>query len=174
METEVPGTASESQPKTAKRGVSPSPLRWAVVIVLIATLSLLIALVANSTDYGRRNPADSTRAYIEERAPQGPTVSLAIDFGNGSKREFTGIAWSQGMTAGELMHAASSISPGLKYEVRGTGEMTLLTSLDGVANGAGAGRYWLYEINGRPGDVSFAIKPLAPGDRVLWVFKRSE
>ena len=169
METEVPGTASESQPETAKRGFGLSPLQWTVVVLLIAAFSLLIALVSVSTDDGRRNPADT-----EKPAPQSPTVSLVIDFGNGAKREFIGIAWSQGMTAGELMHAASLISPGLKYEVRGTGDMTLLTSLDGVANGAGAGRYWLYEINGRPADVSFAVKPVEPGDRVLWVFKRSE
>jgi hypothetical protein len=169
METEVPGTASESQSETAKRGFWPFPIEWAVVLLLIVTLSLLIA-------HNRRtNPAgDVSRAYTEKAAPQGATVSLTIDFGNGAKREFTGVEWSPGMTAGDLMHAASLMSPGLKYEVRGTAKMTLLTSLDGVANGSGAGRYWLYEINGRPADVSFAVKPLEPGDRVLWVFKRPE
>ena len=112
--------------------------------------------------------------YAEEPVPQGPTVSLAIDFGNGAKRQFTGLEWYEQMTVGELMSTASRRSPGLDFEVRGSGEMTLLTSLDGVANGEGNGRYWLYEVNGLPAQVSFAVQPLGAGDRVLWVFKRPE
>ncbi len=114
------------------------------------------------------------RPYTESPPSQGPTASLAIDFGNGVKREFSAVSWKEGMTAGDLMKAASLLSPGLAYEVRGSGEMTLLTSLDGVANGAGDGRYWLYEINGRHAKVSFAVQPLVSGDRVLWVFKQPE
>ena len=49
-----------------------------------------------------------------------------------------------------------------------------LISLDGVGNGTADGRFWLYEVNGKPGEVSFAIQPVAAGDRVLWVFKRPE
>jgi hypothetical protein len=113
-------------------------------------------------------------SYTEEPSPQGLTASLAIDFGNGAKREFTDMPWDERMTVGDLMRAASLRSPGLAYEVRGSGEMTLLTSLDGVANGEGNGRYWLYEVNGLPAQVSFAVQPLAAGDRVLWVFKRPE
>lgn len=174
METEVPGTAGQSRPAQANRRRWPTPLQWAVVILLIATLSLLIALMARSTDHGRPAAADLARSYAEEPAPQGPTTSLTIDFGNGAKHEFTGMPWEERMTVGDLMHAASLRSPGLNYKVQGSGEMTLLTSLDGVANGAGDGRYWLYEINGRHAKVSFAVQPLSAGDRVLWSFKKPE
>ena len=173
METEVPGTAGEIPPDSANRRSWPTPLEWTVVVLLITSLSLLIALLARNTEC-RSGPADSAGAYIEEPAPQGPTVSLEVDFGNGSKRGFSGLSWAKGMTGGDLMHAASRLSPGLEYEVRGSGEMTLLTSLDGVANGEGNGRYWLYEVNGLPAQVSFAVQPVAAGDRVLWVFKRPE
>jgi hypothetical protein len=78
------------------------------------------------------------------------------------------------MTVADVLEAAASFRPGLKYTQQGSGELALLTSVDGVANGMPVGRFWLYEVNGRPGEVSFAVQRLNSGDRVLWAFKAPE
>ena len=173
MEIEASETAAVNAAETANRRRL-APLEVTVAILLIALLSLGIVLLVRSND--ARHPAATgiSQAYKETSPPNGPTVSLGVDFGNGVKREFTGVAWAEGMTVGKLMEAAARMTPPLKYKVRGSGKMTFLISLEGVANGEGAGRYWLYEVNGQLADVSLAVRPLAPGDSVLWAFKPAE
>ena len=99
---------------------------------------------------------------------------MKIDFGNGVTHEIKNIRWLEGMNVESLMTLAARVSPGFQFEMSGSGEMTMLTSLDGVANGEGNGRYWLYSVNDKPGEVSFAVQPLAAGDRVLWKFSGPE
>jgi hypothetical protein len=106
--------------------------------------------------------------------PDGETVSLTVDFGNGARREFDALPWSEGMTLGDLMQQAQEFRPGIAFTRQGEGTMALLTSLEGVANEAGSGRYWLYRIDGRHGETSFAVCPLEPGAHVLWEFRRGE
>lgn len=156
-----------------RRWAWPTPLEFSVGAMLIAILALTLTWTVRRDD-AFRSAEDAKIAYAEAPPPAGPTVSLTIDFGNGVERRFSGIAWKEAMTAADVMQAARRMSPGLNYEVRGTGEMSLLNSLDGVLNGAGDGRYWFYEVNGQRGEVSFAAHPIAAGDRVLWTFKKPE
>jgi hypothetical protein len=174
MESDERGTADTRRAEMANRLWRLGPLEIAVVLLLVALLAMVVALLAKPSDTVEPAVGSSTIAYKETPPPNGPTVSLEVDFGNGVNREFTGIAWTEGMTVGKLMEAAANMTPPLDHKVRGSGKMTFLTSLDGVANGEGAGRYWLYEVNGQLAEVSFAVKPLAPGDRVLWIFKQPE
>jgi hypothetical protein len=173
MESDERGTADMQRAETANRRWRLGPLEIALVLQL-ALLVLGVALLARRTDSGEPKGRAATGAYVELPPPAELAVSLGVDFGNGVKREFTGVAWADGMTVGKLMEAAARMTPPLEYKVRGSGKMTFLTSLDGVANGEGVGRYWLYEVNGQLADVSFAVKPLASGDRVLWIFKEAE
>jgi hypothetical protein len=174
MESDERGTAEAHRPETAIRRWRLGPLEIAVALLLAALLAMGVALLAKPTNTSEQALGSSGNAYEETPPPTGPTVSLGVDFGNGVRREFTRIAWADGMTVGKLMEAAARMTPPLEYKVRGSGEMTFLTSLDGVANGGGASRYWLYEVNGHLAEVSFAVKPLAPGDRVLWIFMQAE
>lgn len=175
MESQAPGTAGPNRPESgeAPRRSCPTPLETIAGALVVATVALALAWAMRSGDRARGD-AGGEVAYVETPAAAGPTVSLAIDFGNGVEHRYAGIAWKEGMTAADAMAAARGMSPPLAYATRGSGEMTLLTSLDGVTNGAGDGRYWFYEVNGRRGEVSFAVQPLAAGDRVLWTFKKPE
>jgi hypothetical protein len=174
MESDERGTGEAPRAETVNRRWRFGPLEIAVALLLVALLAMGVTLLTRPTDSGQSEARAVAGAYVETPPPNGPTVSLGVDFGNGVKREFNGVAWTEGMTVGKLMDAAAQMTPPLEYKVRGSGKMTFLTSLDGVANGEGAGRYWLYEVNGQLAEMSFAVKPLAPGDRVLWVFKQAE
>ncbi len=118
--------------------------------------------------------ANSTESWTPSPQPQGQTVSLTIDFGNGARREFDALPWTEGLTLGELMRRAAAFRPGVTYAQRGEGPMAFLTSLEGVANEGGGGRYWFYAVNDRRGETSFAVQPLEPGAHVEWVFKPAD
>jgi hypothetical protein len=98
---------------------------------------------------------------------------LAIDFGNGARREFV-LRWREALTLGKLMREAREFRPGIRYTQDGEGEMAFLTSLEGVANDKAGGRYWFYEVDGQRGEVSFEVQPLEAGAKVLWVFKKAD
>jgi hypothetical protein len=74
------------------------------------------------------------------------------------------------MTVADVMQAARDFRPGVRFSQQGEGDMALLTSLDGVTNDAAIGRFWLYDVDGKPGDVSFAIQKVSPGQPVQWTY----
>jgi hypothetical protein len=120
------------------------------------------------------NAEASGAAWTPAADPQADSVSLEIDFGNGAGREFATLPWSAGMTVADVLKQASRFRPGIVFSQQGVGEGAFLTSLDGVTGDAAIGRFWIYEINGKSGEVSFAVQPVAAGDRVLWAFKQPE
>jgi hypothetical protein len=118
--------------------------------------------------------APSSGSWTPAPQPQGETVSLAIDFGNGARREFAALAYSDGMTVGDLMRQARDFRPAIRFDQKGAGKMSFLTSLENVANEGAAGRNWLYSVDGQTGSVSFEVQPLQAGAAVLWEFRRGE
>jgi len=152
---------------------------WTLPLVLAMALGVTIAIIVFRQKQGELpangvEPAASAARWTPPPEPQVQTVSLVIDFGNGVRREFTALPWRAGMTVGDLMGAARQFHPGVVFTQQGEGKMALLTSLDGVANGAADGRFWIYEVDGRPGEVSFEVQPLTAGQRTLWAFKPPE
>lgn len=103
-------------------------------------------------------------------AEETKTVEMAIDYGDGAQKRFTGIVWREGLTVGDALDAATKHPRGIKYMKRGSGESTLLTQIDDLKNGVG-GKYWTYEVSGERGDRSYAVKKLKAGDVVVWSFK---
>ena len=71
-----------------------------------------------------------------------------------------------GKTVMELLEAHAE-----SYTTRGQGAEQLVTTINGVAAGT-AGRYWLYYVNGQPGQVSAARMPTVSGDEIEWLFAR--
>lgn len=94
-------------------------------------------------------------------------VHLVIDFGDGPRREFASIPWRSGITVADLLRG----NPDLTVLQKGTGAAAFLTTINGVENQGADGKNWLYEVNGKVGDRSFAIYELRGGDRVLWTFR---
>jgi hypothetical protein len=172
METQSDGPAT----------VEPRPVggnSWTLPLVLAASLAITAMLLMGfrqEVGVGPRAGGSQEAKPSWSRPPdaQAETVALKIDFGNGAEREFAALPWRRGMTVADLMKEAAKFFPGIRYSQQGEGAMALLTSLDGVANGTPADRFWLYEINGQPGTVSFAVYELSAGDRVLWAFKPPE
>jgi hypothetical protein len=162
-----------SSPADATAAKKPRSCRRPTILELLICGAIAVVLIALLVPAWRR-PQQSHQTWTPQRSAAEGSVGLAIDFGNGVRREFLGVPWKQGMTAGDLLRRAREMRPGLSYEVRGSGEMTFLDSLDGVSSGDGDGRYWFYEVDGRLGEVSFEVQPLEAGNRVLWVFKRPE
>lgn len=105
---------------------------------------------------------------------QGPamaekTVRLTVDYGDGAQKALTELPWKEGTTVFDALQSAAKHPRGIKFEHRGSGATTLITSIDGLKN-EGRGRNWLYEVNGKLGETSCAVAELASGDAVLWRF----
>lgn len=109
----------------------------------------------------------------EPNEPQQPaterSVELTIDYGDGVEKRFTALPYQSGLTVLGLMELASQHPRGVKFEYRGKGETAFLKSIDGLAN-EGRGRNWIFLVNDRLGETSFAIQSLQTGDKVRWRF----
>jgi hypothetical protein len=97
------------------------------------------------------------------------TVRLTIDYGDGSQRAFTRLAWKEDMTVFDLLQAAAKHPRGIKVTHQGKGATTLVTAIDGLEN-EGRGRNWIYEVNDKTADRGCGVWKLAAGDVVLWRF----
>jgi hypothetical protein len=169
----------ESSPAGATGDFAPRSNPWTMPLVLVAGAALvgtwlLLAEAARRPQAAPGREGAAAENWTPAPRPEGETASLAIDFGNGARREFAALPWSEGMTLGKLMSEARDFRPGLRYTQDGEGEMAFLTSLEGVANDQAGGRYWFYEVDGQRGDVSFDAQPLEAGAKVLWVFKKAD
>lgn len=127
-----------------------------------AVLLLSIALIGCGT--ARTVSAQSKKL---EDAPK--RVRLVVDYGDGVQKHFTALAWHDGMTVLDAMQLAVKHPRGIKMKYRGKGATAFLTQIDELEN-EGAKRNWIYRVNDKLGDRSFAIQTLKPGDTILWKF----
>ena len=74
------------------------------------------------------------------------------------------------MSVADALKFAAEHPRGISYKVRGRGATALLLQIDDLENQGGSGLNWIFRVNGKLGDRSFAVTPLQPGDRVLWKF----
>jgi hypothetical protein len=142
----------------------------------LAAVGLVLAAARdNQKSVPLAPPGDNAAEHWKPTpVPEGETVALVIDFGNGARREFDALPWSAGMTVGDLLRTARDFRPAVQFEQSGTGDGAFLTSLEGVAHEGAGGRFWFYEVDGRFGTVSFDAQQLQAGQRVLWKFRRGE
>ena len=97
------------------------------------------------------------------------SVGLSIDFGDGFQKQYSMLAWREGVTVLDVLEQASRHPRGIKYEFRGKNATAFVTSIDGVIN-EGKGRNWTFRVNGQLADRSAGVYPLKPNDNVLWKF----
>jgi hypothetical protein len=148
-----------------------------LLLAAVVVGGLLAAFRQRSVDSDgeRQEAAGKAAASIHPSPrPEGETVSLAVDFGNGVRKEFADLAFRHGMTVGDLMREAHKFQPGIEYTQRGSGAMGFIESLENVANEGGDGRNWLYGVDGQPATQSFDVQPLEAGAAVLWEFRGGE
>jgi hypothetical protein len=139
---------------------------WRLPLLLAVVLAAILLLRNGGILQSTTDSGEAANGSLPPAA--GKAVTLRIDFGDGNQQTYEPIAWRDGMTVRDLTRETRRDK--LKLDVRGTGSSAFLHNLDGVENEGAEGRNWLYSVNGKPGDKSFAIFELEPGDEVLWTF----
>ncbi|MCH7751799.1 MAG: hypothetical protein IH898_06550 [Planctomycetes bacterium] len=144
---------------------------WVFPALLAMVLLVSVGIVLGNRQPGPQSASPETTAnWTLSDEPQGSTVALEIDFGNGAKKQFAALPWRTGMTVADLMGQASKFRPGIEFDQHGEGASGLLTAIDGLKNEGSGGRNWRYRVDDRYGEVSFCLQPIEPGMRVLWEF----
>ncbi|OHB80630.1 MAG: hypothetical protein A2W31_13645 [Planctomycetes bacterium RBG_16_64_10] len=148
--------------------------RWQWILPLLGLIAL--AAIVTLRSFGRHE--------VVERAGGGPagkhdvprTAQLHVDYGDGVKKHFTALRWHTEMTVANALEAAAHHRRGIQYSFEGKGRGAMLTSIDGLANQGGGpnARNWIYYVNGRKADKSFAVHAIGPGDVVLWRFQGAD
>jgi hypothetical protein len=106
----------------------------------------------------------------EEKQP--PTVKLTIDYGDGCQKCFTSLPHKSAMTVLDALRLAEKHPRGIEFRFRGKGSTALLTRIDDLENQGGQRRNWIFRVNNKLGDRSFAAVQLKAGDTVLWKFEK--
>lgn len=132
---------------------------------ILSRLVLLASLTCIGVWMGTTGP---TRTHADEPAAK-KTVKLVIDFGDGFAKQYSALDWKENMTVLDVMNQSKRHPRGIRFEYQGSGETGLLLMIDDLKN-EGRGRNWIYRVNEKLGDRSFAIYPVAAGDVVLWKF----
>jgi hypothetical protein len=106
-------------------------------------------------------------AFAAEEAK--PAVTLVIDYGDGVQKHFHGLAWTDGATVWDVLEAARRHPRGIQVEIRGKNATAFLVQIDDCRN-QGRGKNWVYRINGKLADKSFAVQPVREGETITWEF----
>jgi hypothetical protein len=133
---------------------------------------LMVALVIVGPLMGSQLAGPIGRVVADE-PPSKQRVTLTIDYGDGCQKSFTQIPWASEMTVQGAMRHAERHPRAIKVMSRGSGSTALLTQIDDLKN-EGNGRNWIFRVNGKLGDRSYAVYPLKAGDTILWRFETYE
>lgn len=98
-------------------------------------------------------------------------VKLVIDYGDGVQKHFLALPCEGDCTVLDVMQAAKKHPRGISFVFKGKNSTALLTKIDDVQN-EGAGRNWLYSVNGKLADRSFGIFEVSDKDTILWEFRK--
>lgn len=152
---------------------------WRLPLLLAAVLGGILIYRGGNDDRstGDRRAGDASihaRKVDSAESEDAEGVVVTIDFGGEAPREVANIPWNHGMTVRDAMQIAAAREADLRIHQRGEGEMAFLTQIGPQQNEGPSGRNWIYKVNGKSADRSFAIQPIAPGDRVLWSFAKPE
>jgi hypothetical protein len=114
-----------------------------------------------------------TSALVDNTVGQAPqaikNVSLTINYGDGVEKRFTAIPWKSEMTVLDVLEAARKHPRGIRFKYRGSGQRAFLFQIDDVTN-EGKGDNWIFRVNKKLAEQSFAITRVNAGDVILWEF----
>lgn len=135
--------------------------RWFWVAVVAGTVCFVVSAPGLSA------ADEPTKTPSKDAAKE--TVKLIVDYGDNLQKHFVAIPWKKDLTILDAMDVAAKHPRGIRFETRGKGETMFLLKIDDLKN---EGRHlnWIYYVNGKPGETSFAIHSLQAGDIVLWKF----
>jgi hypothetical protein len=174
IEGEKPSISNDSSAASCHSGSSRCAACWRLPALLAVVLTAIVLVNGRGIRRETAGIGQSTVPVVANETNQ--TVSLIVNFGDGRTREWTAIAWREGMNVDDLLAAAATRNGEdvLEFARQGSGASAFLTTLDGVANEGAGGRNWTYQVNGKRADRSFSVFELQPGDKVLWSFGGSQ
>lgn len=167
---DLPAGPEDPRPATFLDRVERVLLR--VILVAVLVLALLLGFASWHTRQQRAAAAAQAAG-----ANVATMVSLAIDYGDGVRKTFTDLPASPGMTVLDVMNAGKSHARPITFTATGSGETTLLDSIDDLPNeGANKrpSRCWQYWIDSSYGMSSIAVAKVNAGQRVSWAFRPYE
>jgi hypothetical protein len=138
---------------------------WRLPLLLAIVLVAIMLLLRRGEPEPREQPGQATPENIAAAA-NAATTQLTINFGDDRPQIEAESSWREGMTVADLLNS----NPMVNVDIIGSDESAFLTSINGVANEGARGRNWMYRVNGKHADRSFAVYELRPGDHVLWTF----
>lgn len=109
--------------------------------------------------------------FAAETSESTSSVQVVIDYGDGCEKHFKAIAWKEGMTVFDAMQAADQHPRGIDLAYRGKGATALLERIDDLEN-EGAGRNWIFRVNGKLADRGMGVYELKSRDAILWKFEK--
>lgn len=144
--------------------------RWTGACVWAMCLALLLM----GTVAGCTPPQAGEGDLPKGVKPTGEAVRLVIDFDDGFEKHYR-LAWKESMTVLDALKAAEARQRGIVVQVRGSGDMAMVTSIDAQANEGGDGeggngRNWIYRVNGELADKSCGVYEVRPDDVIMWTF----
>ena len=142
---------------------------WRLPVLLAVVLgAILFSVGAQVNDVAIEPAGPPAGKQVQLEAVD--KVTVTIDFGGEPRSLSNTVPWHKGMTVSRLLSSASLASFGQK----GNGASAFLTQIAGVENEGAGGRNWMYSVNGKRADRSFAVYELQPSDHVLWSFAPPE
>ena len=96
-------------------------------------------------------------------------VVLVVNYGDGVEKQFAAINWKPGMTVLDVLETARKHPRGIRFKYRGSGRRAFLTQIDDLEN-EGKGKNWIFRVNKKLGEESFAVTRVNAEDVILWEF----
>lgn len=140
--------------------------------ILAGILVAVAVLIGGGIYIVQNQPASNTNisATTNVNAVQEITTSLQIDKGDGNAVQVYSVTIKIGETALDQLGAASR-TKGFAVETRDSSLGAYVNGIDGVTGSANS--FWLYSVNGVPGDVGAGEYVLKEGDVVEWKYAKS-
>ncbi|MEE2641984.1 MAG: DUF4430 domain-containing protein [Planctomycetota bacterium] len=110
----------------------------------------------------------STALVGEEQAPQ-EKVTLKIQLPGNKEILVDDIPHREKMTVLDVLNHAKEKKK-IRFVYRGKNTTAFLTSINGIKNRGAGGDNWIFRINRKLGNKSFAISTLKANDEVTWTF----
>ena len=150
--------------------------RWLFPVLLALVLAGILVAPRFSGPDSPPGPSEKSQVspWTPAPLPEGETVRLEIDFGNGARRVFSALPWRENMTVADVMTEARKFRPGIRFAQVGTGAGGFLTELEGLENEGSGGRNWLFDVAGQPATKSFCLQTAGSGELVLWRFAHED
>lgn len=142
-----------------------------IILVALVVLALLLGFAAWHTRH--------QKAAAVAGSPESTSVSLLVDFGDGSQRRLLDLMYRKEMTVLDAMKLAGAHPHPIISEIKGSGDRAQLMSIDGqrdegIEKGIAVARCWQYWVNAQYGMSSIGVAKLEPGDRVIWAYRPYE